>query len=485
MRLYIKADKCIGTRELMKTILTINHWCTVISIQANLFFVKKIHTHGIVWRLFFLVKLSQTMTGVHLANNANFGAAQNNSFCVRVCSDSAAKKKKKKKKKTEKKYNILLSETVFFPTGGGQPADKGTISGHAVLDVFRASDGLVYHQVNTPLEVGSVVTAKLDWERRFDFMQQHSSQHLISAVTIQLFGFRTLSWGLSETNPDTSIELGLDASCADASMTGKLSSIETKVNEYIRNGNRVVATEYPIKEALALDGLRLSSNALPDGLTHLRVVDMEGVEITPCCGTHVSQLGQLQMIKFTGVEKTKKGCLVYFRAGNRVLANISTALSREAALSKELCCGGEQHVNRVVKLKQDAKEYARKVKALEDEVALMLVQTLKLQEAQTDDAGAKVCLMHRTDDTLKFLGRLASEFYKLSTPDGSNTCLLLSCGDEHGAGNFLLAGPVEKVKMLGPKVAAVLGGRGGGRNGRFQGRVKNLSALPEAKALLQ
>ena len=403
-----------------------------------------------------------------------------------MCSDSKAKKKKKKKKKKklEKKYNILLSETVFFPTGGGQPADKGTISGHAVLDVFRASDGLVYHQVNTPLEVGSDVTAKLDWERRFDFMQQHSSQHLISAVTTKLFGLPTLSWGLSETNPDTSIELGLDAGCADASMTDKLSTIETKVNEYIRNGNRVVATEYPIKEALALDGLRLSKNALPDGLTHLRVVNMEGVEITPCCGTHVSQLGQLQMIKFTGVEKTKKGCLIYFRAGGRVLANISAALSREAALSKELCCGGEQHVTRVVKIKQDVKEYARKVKALEDEVAQMLVQSLKVQEAQADDAVAKVCLMHRTDDTIKFLGRLASEFYKLS-PDGSETCLLLSCGNEHGAGNFLLAGPAEKVKTLGPKVAAALGGRGGGRNGRFQGRVKNLSALPQAKALLQ
>ena len=363
--------------------------------------------------------------------------------------------------------------------------DKGTISGQAVLDVFRGSDGLVYHQVKAPLKVGSVVNAKLDWGRRFDFMQQHSSQHLITAVTMDLFGFPTLSWGLSETNPDTSIELALDSSCEDVSMADKLSTIETKVNEHIRKGSRVVATEYPIKEALALDGIRLSNNPLPEGLTHLRVVDMEGLEITPCCGTHVSQLGELQMIKFTGMEKSKKGCLVYFRAGDRVLANLSAALSREAALSKELSCGGDRHVERVVKLKQDSKEAGRKVKALEDEVACMLVQTLKLQEAQADDATSKVCLLHRADSTVKFLSRVASEFSSLAPAEGSATCLLLTCGNEKGAGNFLLSGPAEKVKCLGPKVATLLGGRGGGRNGRFQGRVKNLSALSQAKALLQ
>ena len=115
----------------------------------------------------------------------------------------------------------------------------------------------------------------------------------------------------------------------------------------------------------------------------------------------------------------------------------------------------------------------------------MLVQTLKLQEAQADDATAKVCLLHRADSTVKFLSRVASEFSSLAPAEGSATCLLLTCGNEKGAGNFLLSGPAEKVKTLGPKVAAVLGGRGGGRNGRFQGRVKNLSALSQAKALLQ
>ena len=130
-------------------------------------------------------------------------------------------------------------------------------------------------------------------------MQHHTGQHLISALALKKFGWKTLSWSL---HADT-VAIQFDASKED--WTNKASQLESAVNESIRSNVLVTAKEYTLEELQADASLRVSSKKVPEGVTRLRIVSIGNIDSNPCCGTHVKELSHLQMIKFTGVTKRK------------------------------------------------------------------------------------------------------------------------------------------------------------------------------------
>ncbi|KAF1663617.1 Alanyl-tRNA editing protein Aarsd1, partial [Aptenodytes patagonicus] len=346
-----------------------------------------------------------------------------------------------------------------------QPDDRGLIGDVPVLRVTRRGPEAV-HFVQAALEPGAEVLLSLDWERRFDHMQQHSGQHLITAVVEQMFGFKTASWELGRQR--SVIELDTPSMTAE-----QIEALERSVNEKIRERVPVMVRE------LAADDPEIEtvrSRGLPDDhVGPVRVVDIEGIDSNMCCGTHVSNLSDLQVIKLLGTEKGKKNKTnLVFLAGNRVLKSIEQSYNTEKALTSLLKNGPGEHIEAVKRLQSSVKLLQKNNLNLLRDIAVLIARDFKSKPVQSE-----LFVLHRKEGDSEFMNIIANE---IGTEE---TLLFLTVGDEKEAGLFLLAGPVEAVENLGPRVAELLGGKGAGKRGRFQGKATKMSRRGEVQALLR
>ncbi|XP_069041907.1 alanyl-tRNA editing protein Aarsd1 isoform X1 [Lepisosteus oculatus] len=417
------------------------------------------------------------------------------------------------KKETVKGFNVTLEDTVLFPEGGGQPPglhrscphpvlvevgsevlaayfpatpgsssclatainveaaqhglepdDRGLIGGVPVLRVTRQGAEAV-HFVASPLEEGSSVRLKLDWDRRFDHMQQHSGQHLITAIADSMFGYKTTSWELGRQRSVIELDTA-------AMKPGEAQALEKAVNEKIR-ACVPVTVQLLSPDDPAVEKVR--SRGLPeDHAGPVRIIDIEGIDANMCCGTHVSNLSHLQVIKILGTEKGKKNKTnVIFLAGDRVLKYADRSYNTERALTSLLKTGAEEHVEAVDKLQKSVKLLQKNNLNLLRDLAVLTAQNFK----SNPNRGKLFCL-HRKDGDNEFMNIIANE---IGTED---TLLFLTVGEEKGAGLFLLAGPAETVDSLGPRVAETLDGKGAGKRGRYQGKASRMAQRGEAELLL-
>ncbi|XP_059686416.1 alanyl-tRNA editing protein Aarsd1 isoform X1 [Gavia stellata] len=386
-------------------------------------------------------------------------------FATRVVSCRAAELRPEGGGEPVRGFQVVLEDTILFPEGGGQPDDRGLIGDVPVLRVTRRGPEAV-HFVQAALEPGAEVLLSLDWERRFDHMQQHSGQHLITAIAEQMFGFKTTSWELARQR--SVIELDTPSMTAE-----QIEALERSVNEKIRERVPVIVRE------LAADDPEIEtvrSRGLPDDHTGpVRVVDIKGIDSNMCCGTHVSNLSDLQVIKLLGTEKGKKNKTnLVFLAGNRVLKSIEQSHSTEKALTSLLKNGPGEHVEAVKRLQSSVKLLQKNNLNLLRDIAVLIARDFKSKPVQS-----QLFVLHRKEGDSEFMNIIANE---IGTEE---TLLFLTVGDEKEAGLFLLAGPVEAVESLGPRVAELLGGRGAGKRGRFQGKATKMSRRGEVQALLQ
>ncbi|XP_065838893.1 alanyl-tRNA editing protein Aarsd1-like [Oscarella lobularis] len=361
-------------------------------------------------------------------------------------------------------FEVELSDTVLFPEGGGQPDDRGTISGVAVERVVRRG-GSAIHFVTTPLDVGSTVQLEIDWTRRFDHMQQHTGQHLITAIADAKFGSKTVSWCLG---PRKSF---LELDCDKLSQK-QINELEVDANQAIRNQ---VSVNLKIFEAGSSELEDVRSRGLPDDhVGPVRIIEIEGIDSNMCCGTHVSNLGHLQAIKLLYAESKRGHTLLYYLSGQRVLDYLHKAVDTERKMTKLLSCGPENHVGAAEKVLSTQKSSAKTIRLQLREIAeLLAYKYLHAEEKET------IVCVHRDDGDIEFMNVLAGEL----VPHG--ILCLISVGPEKGAGQFLLAGPDALVASLGPKVAECLQGKGGGRKGRFQGKATKLSERKKAEDLIR
>ncbi|KAH1174116.1 hypothetical protein KIL84_002260 [Mauremys mutica] len=368
-------------------------------------------------------------------------------------------------KETLRGFHVVLEDTILFPEGGGQPDDRGLIADIPVLRVTRQGPAAV-HFVQTPLEPGSEVLLTVDWDRRFDHMQQHSGQHLITALADLMFGFKTTSWELGHQR--TVIELDTPSVTAE-----QVEALEKNVNEKIRARIPVVVREHS-EDDPEIETVR--RRGLPENHTGpVRIISIEGIDDNMCCGTHVSNLSDLQVIKLLGTEKGKKNKTnLVFLAGNRVLKSVERSHSIEKALTSLLKNGAEEHVEAVKRLQNSVKLLQKNNLNLLRDLAVLTAQNFK-----SNPGRGRVFVLHRKDGDSEFMNIIANE---IGTED---TLLFLTVGDEKAAGLFLLAGPSEVVEKLGPRVAELLEGKGAGKRDRFQGKATRMSRRAEVQALLQ
>jgi misacylated tRNA(Ala) deacylase len=383
-------------------------------------------------------------------------------------------KKKKKGSNPPKRWLVELADTVLFPEGGGQPSDTGAIGGVRCASVHRTADGVVEHVMEGPLEVGAAMEVVVDWDRRFDHMQQHSSQHLISAVALAKWGIKTLSWELGTQS--VTVELDVPADKADV-----LTELEAAVNSHVREAAAITWEEFT-REALALDsrpGLRASAKSLPPDVQTVRIIEIAGVDINPCCGTHLGSTAEMQVVKFTTAEPRKGKTVLHFATGGRVLKALAAATLRDRGLNKVLSCGPDEFVAKVEKLTADGSASQRVLRKMGEELATLLGESLA---AAAIDG---VATMHREDaSSMPFLQLVAATVLCAAPP----LIVLLtsgSCTKKGGTASFLLVSD-GRADGLNKEVAAALGGRGGGKNGSMQGKTTALTpnGLAEARGML-
>jgi misacylated tRNA(Ala) deacylase len=255
-------------------------------------------------------------------------------------------------------YEVVLQDTILFPTGGGQPFDLATIDNIPVLECYRKGMEAV-HLLRTPFEVGQTVEVVLDWDRRFDHMQQHSGQHLISDIAEDHFGWLTYGWNMGK-DLKSFVEFEKVMPSQE-----QLDELEMLVNEFIRAAHAIeIDLETHLHEAERPD-------TLPEDIQTgvLRQIKMGSIPFKPCCGTHVQKTSDIQCVKFLNLENIRGGNVrLWFSCGNRVLKLLHQSLARDKELNVLLSSGPDQFPDRVKKIKQQTKDFMKANKVLEKEM---------------------------------------------------------------------------------------------------------------------
>ncbi|KAF9426957.1 hypothetical protein BGZ94_005728 [Podila epigama] len=412
-----------------------------------------------------------------------------------------------KKPNKQKLYEVQLQDT-----SGGQPCDYGTINESIeVKNVQRVGTNHVHH-TSQPVEEGIEARLAVDWKRRFDHMQQHSGQHLLSAVFEQPeFGCNTLAWGMNDKR--CHVEL------SKAPTPEQIQQVEERLNLYIRRNYPVhvtfTETRPPTmpKDYVGPNGVfrvieimedldTIAEEQDPLGQYHDQKQDGQNdnteatppkkarrlvrLDYNPCCGTHVKSLKDLQCIKILHQEKIRgANCRLFFVVGQRALDMLQETYQLTRDLTTVLAAPGgpETFVDTVVKSQKQNKEFSKQVKNLFKEVAMYQVRdwSLELKENQTavENEGYLIKL-HREDADMDYLVTLATLLKDQDLLKASRLVYVLSTGDRKEGGAMVIIGQNDDlVKNVALEVAKHVEVKGGGK-GRWQGKSKSWKGLEAA-----
>ncbi|MFB0518538.1 MAG: alanyl-tRNA editing protein [Acidobacteriota bacterium] len=266
--------------------------------------------------------------------------------------------------KTEQGYEVLLDQTAFYPTSGGQPHDQGTLNGIAVKDVLLKDDE-IFHLLEQPLSV-SKVKGEIDWMLRSDHMQQHTGQHLLTAVFIELCQASTVSFHLGRDISTIDLDVGLLTE-------PQVEQVEELANQYIIENLPIKAFEVSPEE---FSQLKLRKKELPQGVESIRIVEIEGVDLSHCGGTHLRSTGEIGLIKVIGWEKYKGNIRVSFLCGRRALNDYRQKHKVMQGVSAVLSVKPEKLNEAVDKLREEGKGYRRELKHLKERLTDFIAQEL-------------------------------------------------------------------------------------------------------------
>ena len=367
----------------------------------------------------------------------------------------------------------VLDRTILYPEGGGQLADRGWLAGEAfgeveVVDVRKAADG-PRHVTATPVAVGEA-RLRLDWMRRYDHMQQHTAQHLLTAIALDRFGWRTTSFHMREEMCDIELDVPMleEAILRDLE---EAAAAEIRAHRAI-SARRVSAPEM---DALVASG-RLRTRGLPEGHQgSVRLIEIEGVDLNTCGGTHLRTTGEIEALKLLATESIRGGTRLHWVAGGRVRRRLAAHEARNAALRKVLGTGDDELVATAEGKLAQLKEAQRREKAL--------LARLAAAEADRLATLGRLVDRHFEDADAGFLQAVARRFQE-AAPDGAT---FLTASGEKGAFFVVAAGErtTFDVVAAGRGVADVLGARGGGSGRLFQGKMDGLGGRDAAWALLR
>lgn len=358
---------------------------------------------------------------------------------------------------------VYLDETAFYPTSGGQPHDLGTLAGVAVTDVVDEGERIA-HVLASPLSDSSAtIDGAIDWNRRFDHMQQHTGQHLLSAVFEDLFGFATVS---VHFGPDYST-LDLDA---ESVSHAQLVAAEARANAVVAEARPVVVT---FEDAASAAGLRKAS----DREGTLRIVSIDGIDRSACGGTHVRSTSEIGVVLIRSFEKVRKATRVEFLCGQRAVRRARRDFESLTRIAASMSASIDDAPAIVTTQAERLKDADTARKRLEKDLASYRIRE-RYDAASPDSAGVRTIVVRdaASMDDVKALAQAAFALPKvvvigaLTNPPS----VLVASSEDSG---------VDAGRMIKERLAAA-GGRGGGSPRIAQGSVPSAEAVETVVASL-
>ena len=253
--------------------------------------------------------------------------------------------------------HVTLDQTAFYPTSGGQPFDTGTLGGAAISEVIDREDGTIAHVTSGSHKIGEVVQGAIDWARRFDHMQQHTGQHVLSAAFDRLFGVRTESFHMGTLS--ATIDLAREVSAK------QVTTAEDEANRIVWE-DRPVAIRFATAEEAAK--LPLRKESIRTG--PLRLIDVENFDLSACGGTHVARTGGIGVIAVVGSEKFRGGARVEFLCGDRALNRFRLWRDSLAATQRFLSVAPEEMAAAIERMQADSKAQQRTLRGFQEKLAI-------------------------------------------------------------------------------------------------------------------
>lgn len=341
------------------------------------------------------------------------------------------------------RYDVVLERTAFFPEGGGQAADKGTIDGILVLDV-QINDGVVIHSLESVCPIGKTVTGKLDWQTRFTRMQRHSGEHILSGTVHSLFGYNNVGFHMSETGMKIDFDGPLTQSDIDR--------VEKEVNFAVWKNLKVTAF-YPTDEEIK----NIEYRSKLDNIENLRLVEIEGVDCCACCAPHVARTGEVGLVKIIDSMPVKGGIRLTVLAGYEALCDYSMLNTLNKQLMKTLSVTREA-VSDAAKRQTELIDTLRHEKG---ELSNRLAWR-ELSLAKVNNSAYAFSENSSYDELIYCANKLADE--------GVETSLLFSKNDDDGY-IYLISSRERDVREIVKRLNTTFNGRGGGKPNYAQGRV--------------
>ena len=339
-----------------------------------------------------------------------------------------------------KRYLITLDRTAFYPEGGGQPCDLGRLGSEPVLDV-QERNGVIRHTCAHSLTVGVPVHGEIDWARRFDHMQQHSGEHIVSGMLCSAYHCDNVGFhmGADVVTIDYNAEIPWEG----------VLEIERRANQYIWE-NHPMKILWPDGDTLAELSYR-SKKALEGPV---RITEFPGADRCACCGTHVSASAQVGLVKFIGWQKFRSGVRLELLCGKRALDYLAANWQQNSAIGRELSVKPDATCGAVLRLKEELSALKQRCDALETEGFAALA-------AQYEGAG-NVLLVRppmEPDAARRLCDMVAARC--------GGRCAVFAGQD--GAYKYAVIHPGADIRELIKEMNTALNGRGGGRDGFAQG----------------
>lgn len=351
----------------------------------------------------------------------------------------------------KKGFAVTLDATAFYPEGGGQPCDLGTLGAVRVLDVWEEGENVV-HLCDGPLSVGTAMEGVVDMERRLDLMQQHSGEHIVSGIVSRRWGWHNVGFHMGAEL----ITIDFDGPIDPA----ELPSIEAEAN-------RAVWSDLPIRcwvpspEELPNVTYR-SKKALP---WPVRIVEIRGVDSCACCGTHLPTTGRIGLVKLFSCVKFHQGVRIEMACGGRALAYLNAAFDQNRQVSQAFSAKILETGEAARKMNERLAAAEYRCTALERQIFDIVAESCvgKGDVIRFEEALSPNSLRELADRIASVCGGTAAVFSE--NENGCSMCLVNKNGN---------------VKELGNALCAAFGGRGGGKPGYFQGSVK--ASRPQIEA---
>lgn len=343
---------------------------------------------------------------------------------------------------TKSGWAVVLDRTAFFPEGGGQTADTGILGGVHVTDAHER-DGIVTHRTDGPLPVGETVTGQIDWPDRFRKMQNHTGEHIVSGIVHARFGYENVGFHLA----DCGCTFDFDGELTRA----QLDEIEDMANAAVWE-NRPVTASFPGPEELET----MEYRSKLDLRENVRIVTVEGIDRCACCAPHVSQTGEIGVIKLLDFMRHRGGVRIWAKCGADALADYRARYTASAVVSGLLNTPQADIVSGTETLLRQRDELKRGL------TAVKLAALEKQAAALSETGGNMVIFLDEADEAgLRLLANAGKE-------KAGGVCAVFS--GREGDYRFVMASKTQDMRAFAKEIREPLNARGGGQETMISGR---------------